>query len=175
MRTAKEIANYFLKKPGARKAGVSPLKLQKLVYVAHAWHLALTDGMPLVEDEWAEAWEYGPVFPSIYHEFKKYGSRKITELGTDIVQKGDDSFEIIVPMLGASETQVVKLLDKIWEVYGHFSGIQLSNMTHAKDSPWAHARRDGGAKRNLHIENEVIADYYKRLMMERRHERQSPA
>ena len=174
MRTAMKIANYFLKMTAVKKAGVSPLKLQKLVYVAHAWHLALTDGIPLVEDEWVEAWKYGPVFPSIYHEFKKFGNRKITAFGTDIVRNGDD-FEVVEPMLETSETPVFKLLDRIWEVYGKYSGIELSNMTHASGSPWDIARQDGGAKRNLHIENDDIADYYRKLMRGRHNEQQSAA
>jgi uncharacterized phage-associated protein len=29
------------------------------------------------------------------------------------------------------------LIRRIWDVYGRFSGSQLSNMTHAPDSPWS--------------------------------------
>lgn len=53
--SAKEIANYFLEL--SAKKDISPLKIQKLVYIAHGWHLALY-GEPLVQDELAEAWEY---------------------------------------------------------------------------------------------------------------------
>ena len=43
------------------------LKLQKLVYYAQAWYLALTDE-PLFDGEF-EAWVHGPVN---YHLYKKY-------------------------------------------------------------------------------------------------------
>lgn len=70
------VANYFLDK--AREDGVdlSPMKLQKLIYFAHGWHLAIY-GEPLI-DESVEAWAWGPVISSIYHDFKKYGRDPIT-------------------------------------------------------------------------------------------------
>ena len=44
----KAIANFFIDRYG--RHGITPLKLQKLIYVAHGWHLALLD-KPLVIDE----------------------------------------------------------------------------------------------------------------------------
>jgi len=44
------------------------MKLQKLVYYAHGWHLALNNE-PLI-DEQVECWQYGPVISSLFHEFK---------------------------------------------------------------------------------------------------------
>ena len=58
--TAKAIANYFLKhrKRFKRKGPITQMKLHKLVYFAHGWHLALK-GEPLI-DETLQAWDYGP-------------------------------------------------------------------------------------------------------------------
>ena len=53
------------------------LKLQKLVYYAQAWHLALRD-VPLFEEDF-EAWVHGPVIPALYQEYKKFGWRPILE------------------------------------------------------------------------------------------------
>lgn len=61
--SAKAIANFFIDRH--KRHGISPLKLQKLIYMAHGWHLALLD-KPLVEDEAPEAWKFGPVFASVY-------------------------------------------------------------------------------------------------------------
>src|SRR5208282_4587731 len=65
------VANWFIE----NLSRVDPLKLQKLVYFAHGWHLALRD-QPLI-DELVEAWDYGPVVPSLYHQFKRYGNQSI--------------------------------------------------------------------------------------------------
>ena len=71
MNSAKAIANYFLDK----SIDLTPMKIIKLVYIAHGWHLAITD-KPLIED-YVQAWEFGPVIPDLYHEFKKYGNTPI--------------------------------------------------------------------------------------------------
>jgi len=71
------IANWFLDRSKSDGKPVDPMKLQKLIYFAHGWHLGLIRH-PLV-DELFEAWEYGPVVPSIYHEFKMFGSRALSQ------------------------------------------------------------------------------------------------
>jgi uncharacterized phage-associated protein len=42
---------------------------------------------PLI-DERVEAWNYGPVIPSLYHEFKNFGSGAITLPATDFHFEG---------------------------------------------------------------------------------------
>ena len=54
---------------------VSPMKLQKLVYFAHGWHLAIHN-RPLVNEQ-VEAWKFGPVFSDLYHQIKSFGNEKI--------------------------------------------------------------------------------------------------
>ena len=55
---------------------VSNLKLQKILYLAHMVFMGQNEGEPLI-DESFEAWDYGPVVPSVYHEAKKYGAKPI--------------------------------------------------------------------------------------------------
>lgn len=50
------IANYFLKLGKERGIAINPMKLNKLVYLAHGWHLALYD-LSLI-DEMVEAWTF---------------------------------------------------------------------------------------------------------------------
>ena len=79
MYTALEIAVWFL---GAidRKAGdgITHLKLQKLVYYAQAWSLALLN-RPLFDEE-VEAWAHGPVVESIFQRFKQSGWENLPRL-----------------------------------------------------------------------------------------------
>jgi len=77
------VANWFID----HVRNLTPLKLQKLIYYAHGWHLALRD-QPLI-DELIEAWEYGPVVPNVYHEFKEFGNQPITRRGTVIEMSPD--------------------------------------------------------------------------------------
>lgn len=157
--SAKAIANYFLTKYG--RHGISPLKLQKLVYIAHGWHMALLDGDLLVDDEYVEAWQYGPVFPSLYHEFKDLGSKRVTRKAEDIsFVESEDDFAFIAPEVPESDDRTRKLLDRIWEVYGKFTGGQLSSLTHAEGTPWSEVRRKNTGMRNVHIPNELIRKHY---------------
>ena len=154
--SAKAVANYFISNSG--KDGVSPLKLQKLVYISHGWCLGII-GESLVADEYAEAWKYGPVFSSLYHEFKDFGSKQITRKATDL----DDDFELFTPHVDKTDIQTINLLKKVWDVYGHFSAGQLSSLTHKNGSPWHQANDKGENRINIHISDEIIKEYYKEL------------
>jgi uncharacterized phage-associated protein len=71
------VANLFIDSAKRSNIALSPMKLQKPLYYAHGWHLALTrSGSPLVSEQ-PQAWEHGSVFPSIYHEFKDFAGRPI--------------------------------------------------------------------------------------------------
>jgi uncharacterized phage-associated protein len=77
------IANYFIE----LAKFITPMKLQKLVYFAHGWCLALAD-KPLINEK-IEAWQYGPVVSSLYREFKKYGNEGITSPAVEFKHLGD--------------------------------------------------------------------------------------
>lgn len=62
--------------------------MQKLLYVAHGWHLALYDA-PLIADEYLEAWQYGPAYASVYYEFRDFGRLPITRLATELHGTGE--------------------------------------------------------------------------------------
>lgn len=159
--SAKAVANYFLKKYG--KQGITPLKIQKLVYIAHGWHLAFFS-KPLVNDEYAEAWKYGPVFASLYHEFKYRGRLPIIDLATDL----SDDLEDETPVIPRSDKTVRDLLDRVWAVYGKYTGFQLSTMCHRDGSPWSQAREQSQGRNNANIDDEVIMNHYKEILKRNR-------
>ena len=129
MRTkTKEVVNYILQHPKLR-GKLTPMKLQKILYFAHGWHIAIT-GKPLINEN-VEAWKYGPVVASVYHEFKEYGNTPIQELA------GSYDMErqcIIYPFLSGKAAR--DIIDRVIEVYGHKDAPTLSAMTHAPGSPW---------------------------------------
>lgn len=155
------VANHFIQEhPGE----ITHLKLQKLVYISHGWHLGIFR-KELVEDELAEAWKHGPVFPSIYHSFKQFGSKPIDRLATESDEKGGQVISI-APIIRGKEK--IELLHTIWEVYGHLTGPELSNLTHAEGTPWSKTWNANPGLRNLNIRNEEIEKHYKeKLKLER--------
>jgi uncharacterized phage-associated protein len=137
---ASTIARYFIEKANGSKTN---LQINKMVYIAHGWYLALHDKPLILED--IEAWKYGPVIPELFHEFKKY--------------RGDP-----IPHRPIEETKHIKdadkgFLDRIIEVYGNWTGYQLSAKTHEKGTPWYKTKkwyRTG----SYVIPERVIKEYY---------------
>ncbi|WP_156293360.1 Panacea domain-containing protein [Serratia oryzae] len=157
------VANAFIEKAKSRGIkDLTPMKLQKLVFYAHAWSLVMNDS-PLVKDK-IYAWPYGPVIESVYHEFKGYGSTNITTPGTEFVW--DDNPNAIVqakyvaPKIPPSDSMTMSVIDAILDAYGDESAISLSNLTHRPGSAWA-ATQDthgGGTVRNFVIPDQIIKE-----------------
>ena len=71
-----DVANFFIDLYNSVPEGqVTNLSLNKLLYFAQGHSLA-ENGKPLF-DEPIEAWQYGPVVPSVYHTFKKHRRSRI--------------------------------------------------------------------------------------------------
>ena len=102
-------ANWFIQS----LPSLTPLKLQKLIYYAHGWHLAIRNA-PLI-DEVIEAWEYGPVVPNVYHEFKKFGNRPIPTgtVGTMFEMFPTRRVRLVTPLIPAEDVQTRDFLKEI--------------------------------------------------------------
>lgn len=120
MATVHDVAKLFLSLSTKNEDAISNLKLQKLVYYAQGFHLALFDGRPLF-DEKIEAWTHGPVAPDLYHEYKKFGKGPIENIEFDPAGKlSDDQIELI---------------QEVYEIFGQFSAWKLRDLTH-EEMPW---------------------------------------
>lgn len=148
-----DVVQWFLS-----KGPMSPKKLQKLLYYAHAWTLTLTNETAdnlenrLFEEEF-QAWVHGPVIPKIYQQFKHYGYSDIVLDNIDNVRFDDD---------------IEDILDQVWDVYGSFSGNELESITH-QETPWIMARNGLPgleASRNPISDLEVFNFYLNEMMKE---------
>ena len=124
--TANAVADYFVRFAHEVGDPITNLKLQKLVYYAQAWHLAL-HGEPLIAEGF-QAWVHGPVCHSLYQRFKRYGWNPISE---DVTPSD-------LP------EEVEAHLREVMEVYGGYSAWDLERLTHSED-PWLKARGDAPA------------------------------
>lgn len=102
---------------------ITNLKLQKLLYYAQAWHL-VNYKKPLFSDN-IEAWEFGPVIPSIYTHWKNYKSSPIPYKPN---REEDKPF---------TEEQR-SYLHEFARVFMNFSATALVSMTH-NEAPWQQA------------------------------------
>jgi uncharacterized phage-associated protein len=142
MANARDVVDYFLSKTiNDDDAKLTNLKLQKLIYYAQGFHLAIFNN-ELYQDE-IEAWQHGPVCPTIYHDFKKFGSNIIP---CDECEK--DFSDIF------NEDQI-ELLEEIYDVFGQFSAWKLRDMTH-EEPTWMN-NKDSASKISL----EEMKEYFK--------------
>ncbi len=152
MYPALAIANEFVRMGMDEGRPIDPMKLQKLVYLAHGWHLAFR-GQPLIQDA-IEAWQYGPVIPSLYAQFRRYGARDITAPGPEAANAP------------AITNDVRALLQQVWKKYGGLSAIELSMFTHEAGFAWDLTKKKIAAHDGYRMTNDLIADEFTRRLAE---------
>jgi uncharacterized phage-associated protein len=160
--SAKAVANEFLELAKKDSKQLTPMQLQKLVYFAYGWYLAIT-GKRLINER-VEAWEWGPVVPSLYSEFKRFGSDPITDLAREAAFQGLTA--TLRPYRVKSgnnieDGEALQIIRRVWEIYGKYSASQLSTMTHEPNSPWA--QTPDKDIRGTDIPDNLIASYFRRL------------
>lgn len=118
----KDVAEYFLSKVDADAGDcISNLKLQKLVYYAQGFVMAITNKK--LFDEKIIAWQHGPVVKTLYDMYKDFGANCITP---------DFNYDLSKI---SKKSEIVEILDEVYNVYGQFSAWKLRQMTHS-EGPW---------------------------------------
>lgn len=140
-----DVAEYILQKQGAMTA----MKLQKLCYYSHAWHL-VWDEEPLFSER-IEAWANGPVVPALYNAHR----------GQFSIEKMPDWTRADVDNLIRPQRESV---NAVLGYYGPKGAHELSQLTHA-ERPWAEARKGlpAGARSNVAITDSAMAAFYDSL------------
>ena len=148
-----QIADWFLAAID-REAGdtISHLKLQKLMYYAQAWSLALNHKCLFDED--FEAWTHGPVLPTLWQRFKEFDWNSIPP-------------EAIISNTDGLTEEDEELLSDILNSYGDLSAKHLEELTHS-ETPWRNARGNLPIEaRSTHIiDKERMQEYYRKLYEE---------
>ena len=162
---AAAIANEFLRLAKRRGSYLTQMQVQKLVYFAHGWNLAIT-GEPLVNER-VLAWEYGPVVKSLWRAFKEFGSQPITK-DARVPDWEGDIVDWVTPRIDDGDDPeqndfTKSLVRRIWNQYGDLKAFQLSELTHLEGSPWSKTRQSGGGG---FIEDSDIRHYFQEQMSE---------
>ena len=150
MYSAESVANAFLDLARRSEKSLTNMQLQKLVYIAHGYSLAKL-GKPLFHNN-IHAFEWGPVIPNLYKTLRHYGAGEVKDyISTDASPISEDSPEM-------------EIIKEVWQDYGDFSGLQLSDLTHRKGTPWSETWRTNqfGV-----IADELIAEHYRQDLYER--------
>lgn len=127
MITALDVANTFLVRAKKENVDISPMKLQKLIYILYKTYLKTT--RKKLFSDYFEVWKYGPVISGVYQVFKKYRSNKITEF-----YKNDDGSYNTVKL--NNNPYFDDAFNKVWDKYCRIDGIYLSQLTHQEGTAW---------------------------------------
>ena len=121
---------------------ITNMKVNKLVYFAQAWSLAKFNTKLFDED--IEAWEQGPIIPSVYKAFRPCGSKNIEMT----IGEYDESI---------FTSEQLNFLADIALTYGKYTTSALRNISHQPGSPWAQVYEK---KKNNIITLESMKKYF---------------
>lgn len=124
----------------------STMKLQKIVFYSHAYHL-VHNGSPLI-DERIEAWANGPVVPALFDKHRH----------SFVVPSGHFAEFAGKKPLGSSEVTAIRAA---LEAFRNKTGAELSDLTHS-EAPWRNARKglSPAARSHNEISNAAILEFY---------------
>ncbi len=120
MLNARNVTDFFLSlcEPEVGDT-ISNLKMQKLLYYAQGFHLALYD-RPLFPEK-VIAWQYGPVVTEVYEAYSEYSSGSIPKPRRINLKVFDE--------------ETMNFLKEIYQVYGQYTALRLMQLTHS-EPPW---------------------------------------
>ena len=145
------VANSILERSIKDGVPVTPMKLQKLLYLTSVLYQNRT-GQGLLGEQF-QAWKWGPVCRSIYDEFRSYGAAPIRSYAVDsrgnslVVAVGDDN---------SSSAPVVKAIEDTWNAFKHYSPADLVRVTHGDGGAWDQAWQNF----DQYIDNDLIGKDY---------------
>lgn len=141
--TAAHVASYYIEKSSAlAENDLTNLKLQKMLYYTQAEYAAANSGDSLFADE-IQAWQYGPVVPSIYSLLKSCGAYRVSD------------FDITIERPDFTE-EIISFLDGVFDKYIRYSAWALVDATHKPGTPWYRVYANGAGDRQI-IPQELVA------------------
>lgn len=154
----RSVANAVLELAKAEGSSVTNLALNKIIYFLHAGYL-LEYGEPLVTAK-IEAWDHGPVFREIYHQFKSFGREPIAAVATRLDPTTGCFTEVPITLGGTELAYLRKHAPTLLKL----SPGKLVDMSHVRDGPWYVARFGGGRLNpGVEITNELIVGTAKQV------------
>lgn len=148
-----KVVKYILYKCTFYGDLITNLKMQKILYYVYVWNL-VKNGNPCFKHKF-QAWPNGPVYPIVYKKLSKYKASPISE---DFLEfKNEKDFEDLKRELGSD---FIKIVDKIYELYGTKSAFELVNLTHS-EAPWKNAIKSTETYKEI-SDKDILVTYGKK-------------
>lgn len=155
MYNAITVANAFIKLANNENRPITNMKLQKLVYIAEGYSLAMLDESLITNN--IHAFQWGPVIPKLYESVKQYENRAINNFI-------DEPFNDEPISLNDKNNSEVAIIQGVWAQYGNLTAAQLSTITHKPNTPWSVTWEK---KPYSVIPRNLIKEHYKEIIEKR--------
>lgn len=132
-----DVCRYVINYSNKCDYGISNLKLQKVLYLIQAYFLIQKKDRSPCFDEKIEAWDFGPVVPEAYQEYKQYGNGDIPTIKSYLVFDKNKIWNVerikFDDSVIADKDKV--LINKVVDKFADYSATDLVSLTH-RQSPW---------------------------------------
>ena len=152
-----DVCRYIINYSNKKDYGISNLKLQKILYLVQAYFLINEPSKKCFKEK-IEAWDFGPVVPEAYREYKQYGSGDIPSIKTYINFDDEniwDSERVIYDDdIICNEDK--EMINEVVDEFSDYSATTLVSLTHHQ-RPWTDAYQPN---KNNEITTESIREYF---------------
>lgn len=148
-----DVCRHVINYSNEKDYGISNLKLQKVLYFIQAYFLIDTPERCFKEK--IEAWDFGPVVPEAYREYKQFGSGDIPTVSYVISAEKEDFWNSRIQEYTDNiicEEDKIRI-DAVVDRFSDYSATDLVTLTH-KQSPWLDAYVP-------HMNNEITVEAIK--------------
>lgn len=151
-----DVCRHVINYSNEQDYGISNLKLQKVLYFIQAYFLITTPGQCFKER--IEAWDFGPVVPEAYREYKQFGSGDIPTVSYIVDFDEENIWESKVRKYKDDVVSSVdkELIEAVVDKFADYSAADLVTITH-RQAPWRNAYKRG---KNNEITVEAIKEYF---------------
>lgn len=151
-----DVCRHTINYSNDKEYGISNLKLQKVLYFIQAYFLISASEQCFKER--IEAWDFGPVVPEAYREYKQFGSSNIPKILYYVERDYSDFWNSKVKsynddvIIDGDKKRIEAVVDR----FADYSATDLVEITHNQD-PWKNAYIPF---RNNEITPKAIKEYF---------------
>lgn len=153
-----DVCRYVINYSDKKGYEISNLKLQKLLYFIQAYFL-IVKGEPCFSDA-IEAWNFGPVIPKAYHEYKQFGCGNIPPIKSFIqIDKNDvwNSKRVSYDDSAIEKDDKMRV-NAVVDLFADYCATNLVELTQ-KQAPWINSYV---SSQHNEIKISAISEYFRK-------------
>lgn len=153
-----DVCRHVINYSNERDYGISNLKLQKVLYFIQVYFLIQKEAYTPCFNEKIIAWDFGPIVPEAYCEYKQYGSGDIPTIKSYIMFNKNNIWNS--KRIKFEDTIIIDkdkvLINKVIDKFADYSATDLVSLTH-RQLPWIDAY---APYQNNEITIKAIREYF---------------